>query len=73
MKLAGLSAIITGASQGLGLEIAKHYLQEGANVTLCARDAEKLAEAQQELLAYVKNKAQLIAIPTDVSKPDQVE
>ncbi len=73
MKLAGLSAIITGASQGLGLEIAKHYLQEGANVTLCARNAEKLAEAQEELLPYVKNKTQLIAIPTDVSKPEQVE
>lgn len=73
MKLAGLSAIITGASQGLGLEIAKHYLQEGANVTLCARTAEKLAEAQEELLPHVKNKAQLIAIPIDVSKPEQVE
>lgn len=73
MKLAGLSAIITGASQGLGLEIAKHYLQEGANVTLCARNAEKLAEAQEELLPHVKNKTQLIAIPIDVSKPEQVE
>lgn len=73
MKLAGLSAIITGASQGLGLEIAKHYLQEGANVALCARNAEKLAEAQEELLPYVKNRAQLIAIPADVSNPDQVE
>ena len=73
MKLAGLSAIITGASQGLGLEIAKHYLQEGANVALCARDAKKLAEAQEELWLYAKNKAQLIAIPADVSKPEQVD
>lgn len=42
MKLEGTSALITGASQGLGREIARHFIQEGARVTLCARDAEQL-------------------------------
>ena len=73
MKLSGLSAIITGASQGLGFEIAKHFLQEGANVSLCARNEKNLAEAQEALFAYAKNQSQLIAIPTDVSKPKQIE
>lgn len=73
MKLDGFSAIITGASQGLGLEIAKHYLQEGASVAICARNAENLAEAQEALFQYVKNKAQLISVPIDVSKPEEVE
>jgi NAD(P)-dependent dehydrogenase (short-subunit alcohol dehydrogenase family) len=73
MKLAGLSAIVTGGSQGLGLEIAKHYLQEGANVALCARNAEKLAEAQEALSLHLKNKAQLIVLPVDVAKPEQVD
>ena len=50
MKLAGRSAIVTGASQGLGFEIAKQFLQEGANVMLCARTDSALQKAQQQLL-----------------------
>ena len=37
--LAGRSAIVTGASQGLGREIAQRFLAAGANVALCARTA----------------------------------
>lgn len=73
MKLAGRSAIITGASQGLGLEIAKHFLEAGASIAICARDPEKLAEAQQILQPLVKNDAKLLALPADVSKLKQVE
>lgn len=73
MKLAGLSAIITGASQGLGFEIAKQYLQEGASVAICARNAKNLTEAQTALQSYCKNQSQLMAIPADVSKLEQVE
>ena len=43
MRLSGLNAIITGASQGLGKAIATQFLREGANVALCARDAQLLA------------------------------
>ena len=52
MKLDGRTAIITGASQGLGAVIADHFLAEGANVMLCGRDADALA-AQQARLAAV--------------------
>jgi len=46
-SLQGKTAIITGASQGLGREIARHYAGEGASLTLVARDAaEALAKAQ---------------------------
>lgn len=55
MKLAGRSAIITGASQGLGFEIAKQFVREGANVMLCARHADQLQSAQQELLQILEN------------------
>ena len=48
--LTGRSAIITGASQGLGLAIARAYVTAGASVLICARDAAALAVARQELV-----------------------
>ncbi len=70
MKLKGLSAIITGGSQGLGFEIAKQFVHEGANIMLCARNAESLRAAQQEL----NNTASKVLVKTcDISKLDQVE
>jgi len=44
VKLAGRRAVITGASQGLGREIAEAYLREGADVVLCARDERAIDE-----------------------------
>ena len=37
--LDGRSALITGANQGLGLAIARAYVEAGASVLICARDA----------------------------------
>ena len=36
--LVGKQAIITGANQGLGLEIARKYVLAGADLMLCARN-----------------------------------
>lgn len=72
MKLLGCNAIITGASQGFGLEVAKYFLQEGASVALCARDAGKLEQAEEMLLSYVTDSAQLLVSQTDVSKPEDM-
>lgn len=49
--LVGRTAIITGANQGLGLEIARAYVAAGASVLLCARDGAKLDAARDELRA----------------------
>jgi NAD(P)-dependent dehydrogenase (short-subunit alcohol dehydrogenase family) len=62
MTLEGRNAIITGASQGLGLEIARAFVRAGANVVICARDAERLEAAAAEL--------RVIAEPADVSIDD---
>jgi len=37
-------AIVTGSSQGIGKAIAFGLANEGANVTICARNQEKLRE-----------------------------
>jgi NAD(P)-dependent dehydrogenase (short-subunit alcohol dehydrogenase family) len=66
-RLDGRSAIVTGASQGLGLAIARAYVQAGASVMLCARDAAMLAGAR-EAVAALAGPGQIVeAMPADVS------
>jgi NAD(P)-dependent dehydrogenase (short-subunit alcohol dehydrogenase family) len=48
---AGRAAIVTGASSGIGLAIARMLAQEGHGVTMAARRPEKLAAAADELRA----------------------
>lgn len=45
----GLTAIVTGGSQGLGLAIAKELSARGANVVIVAQDKGKLARAVETL------------------------
>jgi 3-oxoacyl-[acyl-carrier protein] reductase len=49
MKLKNFNALITGGSQGLGKVIAEHFLREGANVVICARNKKELSAARDEL------------------------
>jgi len=67
--LAGRGALIAGASQGLGKEIAAAYLRAGASVAICARDAATLEAARTELAPL----GRVIARPCDISKPDDVD
>ena len=45
LGLAGKTAVITGASSGIGFATAEAFLREGARVAVCARDPEKLEAA----------------------------
>ena len=47
--LKGRRALITGGSSGIGLAIAKSYLDNGASVVITGRDATKLSIAQKSL------------------------
>jgi NAD(P)-dependent dehydrogenase (short-subunit alcohol dehydrogenase family) len=71
--LAGRSALITGANQGLGLAIARAFVEAGANVVLCARDAVLLEKARAEVAALAREGLQVIAQPADVSNRGDVE
>lgn len=48
-KLAGKTAIITGATSGMGLDTAKLFLKEGAKVVLTGRSQEKLNALKDQL------------------------
>jgi NAD(P)-dependent dehydrogenase (short-subunit alcohol dehydrogenase family) len=73
VKLSGKRAVITGASQGLGLAIATHYVREGASVLLCARDAAAIEAARAKLAAEAGAGQLVLATATDVSSPKDVE
>ena len=45
----GATAIVTGASRGIGFGIAERLVAEGARVVITARRAEALAEAVEKL------------------------
>jgi NAD(P)-dependent dehydrogenase (short-subunit alcohol dehydrogenase family) len=72
MQLNGRGIIITGASQGLGAEIAEACVREGAHVAICARDAEALDAARARLAAKAAPGQRIVAQPADVSRPDDV-
>ncbi len=49
LQLSGKTVVITGASRGIGRSIAELFADEGANVAICARNAEQVAAAVQDL------------------------
>ncbi len=71
-SLSGKVAIVTGANQGLGLEIVRHFVQLGASVVLCARDRGLLDEASETLCGVSKEGQCIEAITVDVSNSDDV-
>lgn len=70
--LQGKTAIVTGATQGLGREIARVYVQAGASLFICARDPDLLRAAQQELSQSLLPGQTVDAVAADVSNPGNV-
>ena len=68
-RLAGQVAVVTGASRGIGLAIARRLGQMGARVSLCARNAANLERAASDLRAAG---IQVLALRTDVTRGDEV-
>ncbi|HEX3626165.1 MAG TPA: SDR family oxidoreductase [Verrucomicrobiae bacterium] len=71
MKLENINALITGGSQGFGKAIAAHFLREGANVCICARNGKELAATLGELEADFPQR-RVLAQPCDVSDESEV-
>lgn len=66
----GQVVLITGSSRGLGLEMARLFVAEGAQVVLTARTSADLERAAAELRS---RGGQVLAIASDVTNVSQVE
>jgi NAD(P)-dependent dehydrogenase (short-subunit alcohol dehydrogenase family) len=62
--LAGKTAIVTGASSGLGAALAVGLADAGADVVICARRADKLEATRAAVLDYGRR---CVAVEADVS------
>ncbi|WP_066060764.1 SDR family NAD(P)-dependent oxidoreductase [Neobacillus soli] len=69
--LKGKNIVITGASGGIGAEIAKLCAASGANLVLLARSIDKLEQLQSELMQKYQVKVDVFQL--DVSNTDQVQ
>lgn len=70
IRLDGKSAIVTGASKGIGFAIADEFARSGADVALLARGKEGLDEAVKAISAHSRNR--VLAVPCDVGRADDI-
>ena len=73
LHLTDAVAIITGSSQGLGLASARALVDEGARVTICARNADKLQAAVTELRTAAGSADRVLGVSADVSTAEGAE
>ncbi len=68
-SLNGKTALITGASRGIGKAIALTFAKAGANVAITARSAEHLEKVSDEV---IKTGVKCVTVPCDLTDEKQV-
>ena len=69
MQLKDKVVLVTGASSGIGKEVAKRFAKEGALVILTARSLDKLKEVQKEI---EKNNGNVESYSMDITNRNQI-
>ncbi|MCL5107067.1 MAG: glucose 1-dehydrogenase [Candidatus Parvarchaeota archaeon] len=68
--LSGKSAIVTGASSGLGISFTEALAEAGADVVICARRDEKLIENADRISRYTNRK--IIPVKADLTSEEDI-
>ena len=66
-----LTALVTGASSGIGESIATCFAADGHHLVLVARSSDKLAEIAKRLAK--EHGSKVTVMPADLSKPDSAQ
>ena len=72
MGLKNKRVLVTGSTRGIGLEIARHFLQEGAKVAIASRGKERLIKVENELVSQF-GKENVLAQVCDFTKVKDVK
>jgi len=72
MKLAGKKALITGGNSGIGLDTARLFIAEGAQVAITGRNQQTLDEAVAELGSNARGYHADVTLAKDFGKLDIV-
>lgn len=70
LGIRGETALVVGASEGIGYESAKALLEEGVNVLICSRNADRLKSAAAALEKACGRPVRWFA--ADVTRPEDV-
>lgn len=68
-SLAGRTALITGATGGIGSAVTRLFADAGARLVIASNDAEALMALANEINC---GGSDVLALPTDVTQPDQL-
>lgn len=68
--LSGQVAVVTGASSGIGVEMALALARQGADIAILARRAEKLEQVAKSIRQLG---AQCLAVPCDVTSQESIQ
>ena len=71
-NLKNKTALVTGASKGLGYEIAKSFLKHGSNLIICSRNHIQIKKAYKKLNKIKKSNQKIFYAVADVSSFKQV-
>lgn len=71
LQLGGKVIVITGGSKGIGFQSALQFVEEGANVAICARGEKHLQVAKESI--YQQTGKEIMTFVCDVSKEKECE
>ena len=67
----GLGVVLTGATRGLGLAMAREFLRAGDRVVICGRDRARLARALEALRGELEDPERVGGTACDVARPEE--